>query len=102
MRNLTFRDMRGAPQDGTAVEVQHGPDQAGWRDGADHRRAPTPARTIAPGQPPDQRPGAACSLSTGKTLGTKRPISAVVQHCSVRVKHQRITSTLSPRSTPSR
>jgi hypothetical protein len=28
MRNLTFRDMRAAPQNGTAVEVQHGPDQA--------------------------------------------------------------------------
>lgn len=27
MRSRTFRDMRGAPQDGTAVEVQHGPDK---------------------------------------------------------------------------
>jgi hypothetical protein len=44
---------------------------------------------------------AACSLSTGKMLSTKRPIShAVVQHCSVRLKHPRVTSTLSPRSTP--
>jgi hypothetical protein len=35
MRNLTFRDMRSAPQDGTAVEVQHGPGNlmalARWR-----------------------------------------------------------------------
>ena len=27
MRSTIFRDMRSAPQDGTVVEVRHGPDQ---------------------------------------------------------------------------
>jgi hypothetical protein len=36
MRSLTFRDMRSAPQDGTAVDVVHGPENnlvalARWR-----------------------------------------------------------------------
>jgi hypothetical protein len=27
MRSSIFRDMRSAPQDGTVIEVKHGPDQ---------------------------------------------------------------------------
>jgi hypothetical protein len=27
MRSRLFRDMRSAPQDGTVIEVKHGPDQ---------------------------------------------------------------------------